>query len=871
MRNRMKRIIAIVLALLLVLGMMPGAALADPPAGACSGKDAADRNNGQHFWDAVGKQAASCTEEEGIIWKCVYCGQQYFEKTGDALGHDWTAWWTEKEATCEEAGSKRRVCNRCEREETAPIPALGHAWGEWQTRTPATCEAAGTKTRVCGNCRAEQTDTIPALGHSWDSGVVTKPASYTEEGVKTYTCQNDRSHTRTERIPKLDPTPTPKPTPTQAPTAPPHEHTWGEWKTDKSVHASCIQREMQYRTCSGCGETEYRYVGYGDHDWGEWEVVTPATATEPGLERRTCRNDPSHTEERDIPATGDIPGNVPWTEGAALSLDIHLDPRYAKESYDNMEQISLEFTATNTGSVTLNGVNYYHAESKMLMGMYTLPLAPGESTSFWLVANAYDNDNGKFTLGGMAVGFAEGQGEIDQYSDATAAGKTVTSNTDYVSVALNTAPKASLHLEMRLTPEHAQEAYETDEMVFVDRVTTNTGAVPVHYIQYYAYGSNLCGMYTETVAPGETIVSTIGFPANDTGDGTCTITDTAVGVTQPEDAAYSAQMAGAAAAGSAVISNAATLVIPMKGKENPKAELLLVDNGDSPAQDIYDADGHVFTYYRVYNTGERTLDTYLHIRCSNGYTAIYNWGILEPGGSSGGGAGAGTGYLPERITPGTETEELLGTADQTFWYVGYDPETGEELCTSNEITRSWKVRKPGPGEWEIPEESRLAVTQRELSTPANPNGYQLGETWTLETEISNVGAAAVDFTISLDDIRNLRNHVNDFPLEPGMQTQYWSNGTVTEEDVERGYIYFVPAEITWTDPDSEKEHTIWSNDVVLPVMRVNGPWLQVVKTVESRPANGQYFTTGETIDWGLVITNTGTDTMKDLIKFSPIL
>ena len=136
MRNRMKRIVAIVLALLLVLGMLPGAALADPPAGACSGKDAADRNNGQHFWDAVGKQAASCTEEEGIIWKCVYCGQQYFEKTNDALGHDWTAWWTEKEATCEEAGSQRRVCNRCEREETAPIPALGHAWTDRHDSRP---------------------------------------------------------------------------------------------------------------------------------------------------------------------------------------------------------------------------------------------------------------------------------------------------------------------------------------------------------------------------------------------------------------------------------------------------------------------------------------------------------------------------------------------------------------------------------------------------------------------------------------------------------------------------------------------------------------------------------------------------------------
>ena len=150
MRNRMKRIVAIVLALLLVLGMLPGAALADPPAGACSGKDAADRNNGQHFWDAVGKQAASCTEEEGIIWKCVYCGQQYFEKTNDALGHDWTAWWTEKEATCEEAGSQRRVCNRCEREETAPIPALGHAY--LYTVIQPTMESEGYTEYRCQRC-----------------------------------------------------------------------------------------------------------------------------------------------------------------------------------------------------------------------------------------------------------------------------------------------------------------------------------------------------------------------------------------------------------------------------------------------------------------------------------------------------------------------------------------------------------------------------------------------------------------------------------------------------------------------------------------------------------------------------------------------
>ncbi|MBR6881086.1 MAG: hypothetical protein IKN14_08435 [Clostridiales bacterium] len=42
-----------------------------------------------------------------------------------------------------------------------------------------------------------------------------------------------------------------------------------------------------------------------DHDWSEWEIVKPATATEEGLMRRVCSNDPSHIEEKTIPPEGD--------------------------------------------------------------------------------------------------------------------------------------------------------------------------------------------------------------------------------------------------------------------------------------------------------------------------------------------------------------------------------------------------------------------------------------------------------------------------------------------------------------------------------------------------------------------------------------
>ena len=40
------------------------------------------------------------------------------------------------------------------------------------------------------------------------------------------------------------------------------------------------------------------------HEWGEWEVTTPATETAEGVETRTCKNDSSHTETRKVAKLG---------------------------------------------------------------------------------------------------------------------------------------------------------------------------------------------------------------------------------------------------------------------------------------------------------------------------------------------------------------------------------------------------------------------------------------------------------------------------------------------------------------------------------------------------------------------------------------
>jgi hypothetical protein len=76
---------------------------------------------------------------------------------------------------------------------------------------------------------------------------------------------------------------------------------------DQPVDPTCTEPGHTYgRHCSVCGKvfvqpTEIPALG---HDWGEWVVTKAPTATQPGVETRTCKNDPSHKETREIPPTG---------------------------------------------------------------------------------------------------------------------------------------------------------------------------------------------------------------------------------------------------------------------------------------------------------------------------------------------------------------------------------------------------------------------------------------------------------------------------------------------------------------------------------------------------------------------------------------
>ena len=133
---------------------------------------------------------------------------------------------------------------------------------------------------------------MPAIGHDWDEGTVTTTPTCTTDGVRTYICKHDASHTYTVATPATG-------------------HTPSESVRENDVSATCFAAgsydEVVY--CSVCHEEISRVkkttpIDEDAHDWGEWVQTKAPTETEPGEETRTCKNDPSHTETREIPALG---------------------------------------------------------------------------------------------------------------------------------------------------------------------------------------------------------------------------------------------------------------------------------------------------------------------------------------------------------------------------------------------------------------------------------------------------------------------------------------------------------------------------------------------------------------------------------------
>ena len=141
-------------------------------------------------------------------------------------------WVVTTAATCTVDGVETRTCQNenCDKYETRPIAATGHSFSDWAVYTAPTCTQAGVEHRVCSSCNTAETRAgAAATGHTWGGDVITAPTC-TQDGFTTQTCS-----------------------------------------------VSQTTRQINIVPATGHGE----FV---------WKVITPATATQDGLQGYACEH-----------------------------------------------------------------------------------------------------------------------------------------------------------------------------------------------------------------------------------------------------------------------------------------------------------------------------------------------------------------------------------------------------------------------------------------------------------------------------------------------------------------------------------------------------------------------------------------------------
>ncbi|MGN0443110.1 MAG: hypothetical protein ACI4F5_00660, partial [Acutalibacteraceae bacterium] len=172
-----------------------------------------------HTEEIIPAVDATCTDTgltEGK--KCSVCGEILVAQTvTEELGHSFTNYVSNNDATCTADGTKTAKCDRCDVTDTiADVGSkLDHTPAEAvkENEVAATCTAGGSYDEVvyCSVCDTElsrEAKTTDALGHSFTNYVSDNNATCTADGTKTAKCDRcDVTDTITDVGSMLDHTP----------------------------------------------------------------------------------------------------------------------------------------------------------------------------------------------------------------------------------------------------------------------------------------------------------------------------------------------------------------------------------------------------------------------------------------------------------------------------------------------------------------------------------------------------------------------------------------------------------------------------------------------------------------------------------------
>ena len=145
--------------------------------------------------------APTCTQTGLTEGKhCSVCNAVLVEQHKiPVIEHTESGWVVEKEATCEEDGSKHIYCTTCNKVlKTEVLPAISHNYGEWVAEVPATYIDAGIKGHYrCDACGKNFDATyaelvsivIPPINHTYGALIAKIDATCVTDGMEAhYVC-----------------------------------------------------------------------------------------------------------------------------------------------------------------------------------------------------------------------------------------------------------------------------------------------------------------------------------------------------------------------------------------------------------------------------------------------------------------------------------------------------------------------------------------------------------------------------------------------------------------------------------------------------------------------------------------------------------
>jgi len=283
---------------------------------------------GHSFTNYVSDGNATCLEDGTKTAKCDRCDATDTKADEDsALGHSFTNYVSDGNATCTADGTKTAKCDRCDATDTKADEdsALGHSFTNYVSDGNATCTADGTKTAKCDRCDATDTkaDEGTVLGHSFKNYVSDGNATCTADGTKTAKCDRcDATDTVADEGSALghayvgavtkEATCTEKGVMTYT-CSNDASHTYTEdiaLKAHNIVNVdakapTCEEAGFKaYEYCTTCSYTTFEPVAATGHSYNSGVITTEPTCEGTGVKTFTCQNDASHTYTEEVAATG---------------------------------------------------------------------------------------------------------------------------------------------------------------------------------------------------------------------------------------------------------------------------------------------------------------------------------------------------------------------------------------------------------------------------------------------------------------------------------------------------------------------------------------------------------------------------------------